>query len=440
MKMKLQKPTCFRGGGKLTLLLLLVFGVAAATEAATSVRVDSVAQRWPWNNKVDIAYTIGGGQELATSNFCKVVFTTVIDGQTFTIDGSTVGASANEGSHKVTWTVPSGLRCTNCTMTAAVYPADVPSGNDYMIIDLGSGAIEYEGLYATQEESNSRYNTALYKTDKLVLRKVPAGTYRTGDNEHFSSTSTTPNLDSWGYNTEKDWNTGRDYYIGVFPVTQRQIIRVYGNRYGGKTAEIAGNIVDHRPTESISWYRVRWSEEGSATYISPTSPVPAVAKANTGTFFQRLNYKTGKYFDLPTEVMWEIAARAGTTTCYYWGSTTNSLPDHVICMENSGASTVAVGSRLPNGWGLYDMIGNVNQMCLDDQVSGSMSGRTDAFTPARATSPNANNANNRRARGNGYYNSSFLSGGYRFYSSIRAQVPIGTTTTQIGFRISHIVD
>ena len=107
MKMKLQKPTCFRGGGKLTILLLLVFGVAAAAEAAMAIRIDSVTQRWPWNNKVDIAYTVEGGQELATSNFCKIVFSTVIGGNTYTIDSTTVGASANEGSHKVTWTLPS---------------------------------------------------------------------------------------------------------------------------------------------------------------------------------------------------------------------------------------------------------------------------------------------------------------------------------------------
>ena len=415
--------------------------------AATSITVDSVTQRWPWNNKVDITYTVEGGQYIATSNFCKIVFTTLVDGNSYAFDGSSVGASANAGTHKVTWTLPPGIKSANCKMTAAAYPSAVPSGNDYMIIDLATGAIEYEGLYATQEESNRRYNTALYKTDKLVLRKVPAGgTYHTGDTDHFPSTLT--GTAATKKNVWKKWTTDRDYYIGVFPVTQSQYKKVYGSNPSGKVKQIAGNIAEHRPVECVSWFRLRCSPTDTQVYYASTSPVPAVAEANTGTFFQRLNYKTGKYFDLPTEVMFEIAARGGTHDYYYWGNTTNSVLDYVICAESgnnidsTGATnTVAVGSRLPNNWGLYDVVGNVYQMCLDDRVDNSPSLNKDAFTPACATSPTAANSKNRRIRSGWCYNSSVTtSTGEGGYMSYRGNINLDTGTTTAGFRVAHIVE
>ena len=60
-------------------------------------------------------------------------------------------------------------------MTAAVAVSDVPSGDDYMIIDLTktSDNVTYEGLFATQEESNKRYNIGNYKNStRILLRKV----------------------------------------------------------------------------------------------------------------------------------------------------------------------------------------------------------------------------------------------------------------------------
>ena len=135
-------------------------------------------------------------QDVTQNLFRRLVFTATVNGSTYTIDGvSDVGASANTGTHTVTWTAPSGIKAADCRMSAALYNATAPSGDDYMVIDLDTGAVAYEGLLASQGASNARYNTAIYKTDKMVLRKIPrsadsaelpngpcASGYPTGDN------------------------------------------------------------------------------------------------------------------------------------------------------------------------------------------------------------------------------------------------------------------
>ena len=84
-------------------------------------------------------------------------------------------------------------------------------------------------------------------------------------------------------------------------------------------------------------------------------------------------------FDIPTFMMAEIAARAGATTTYFWNSNTAD-PAYVVCNENSGNKTAAVGSRLPNNWGLYDVSGNVWEWALDESRT-NLNTATDVFKP-----------------------------------------------------------
>src|SRR5262249_49882450 len=102
-------------------------------------------------------------------------------------------------------------------------------------------------------------------------------------------------------------------------------------------------------------------------------PVERVSWDDCQGFLQRLGEKEGHSYRLPTESEWEYACRAGTTTRYHFGAT--SPDDQANCRGRNASGkgmggkyeekTTPVGTFRPNGWGLYDMHGNVWEWCLD---------------------------------------------------------------------------
>ncbi len=85
-------------------------------------------------------------------------------------------------------------------------------------------------------------------------------------------------------------------------------------------------------------------------------PVVGVSFEDADAYVSWLSRETGQTFQLPSEAEWEYAARAGTTTARYWGDGWGEASTYA-CTGTSG--TAPVGSRKPNGFGLYDMLGNV---------------------------------------------------------------------------------
>jgi formylglycine-generating enzyme required for sulfatase activity len=91
----------------------------------------------------------------------------------------------------------------------------------------------------------------------------------------------------------------------------------------------------------------------------------SMSHQNASAFCQWLSARSGRTFRLPTQAEWEYACRAGADTNYAFGDDVNDLAAHAWYKENAADVPHAVGSRLPNAWGLHDMHGNVAEWCVN---------------------------------------------------------------------------
>jgi formylglycine-generating enzyme required for sulfatase activity len=188
---------------------------------------------------------------------------------------------------------------------------------------LALSMIVLSSVMATAEELARFYTNSIGM--KFVL--IPAGTFMMGAEKKLEGTH--------DYELPSHQVTiSKFFYLGVYEVTQGQWQAVMGNnpsKFKGKD----------NPVEQVSWKDIQ-------------------------VFIRRLNQKEGhSRYRLPTEAEWEYAARARSTSIYYFGDDESQLGDYEWYRANSGNTTHPVGQKRPNAWGLYDILGNLTEWAED---------------------------------------------------------------------------
>jgi len=143
----------------------------------------------------------------------------------------------------------------------------------------------------------------------------------------------------------------------------------------------------HQVTNA-QWVRVMWSKPSH--WNDPDLPVEQVSWDAAVEFCEKLSAlpeerAVGRAYRLPTEAEWEYACRAGTTTHFSFGDDEELLGIFGWYDRNSSGKTHLVRNKKPNGWGLYDMHGNVWEWCSDwygDYPNGAV---TDPKGPSRGS-------------------------------------------------------
>ena len=274
-----------------------------------------------------------------------------------------------------------GMKVTDRTLSVKLTAHPLSDPPRYVAICAAEPATP-KYYYTSEDALPEDVTASRWKTDWILMRRIDAAgvPWRMGSPGYEAGrevTDASPRLVT----------LSEDYYIGVYPVTQRQWALLYtALAVGGASA--APSVwkgwpdSDLRPVESLSWANLRGDggnmPSGTGTVASDfdvtDKPYHWPTKGHAvdpACFLGKMRARFNRAFDLPTEAQWEYACRAGSGGATYdaqadldelaWTSGNSAVVegDEAVCQ------THPVGLKKPNAFGLYDMLGNVQEWVLD---------------------------------------------------------------------------
>ena len=253
-----------------------------------------------------------------------------------------------EATHHVETDLPATLRAELEPRSAFV---PVPGASTASVNGLASGSVEARDRQQAAAAKLQLPLEIVTKETAIVLRLIPPGRFVMGSPQAEAGRKRDEN-------PQRRVTIASPIYVSAFEVSQKQWQRVMGSNPSTFTS--AG---EEAPVETVSWEDC----EAFCRRLCTTEHVPA------GTF------------RLLTEAEWEYTCRAGTLSRFYAGESTRDLVrsawflDHV---GENGAPQVC-GRKAPNAWGIFDMLGNVYEWCIDRYGSYPTGSVTDPSGPAQ---------------------------------------------------------
>ena len=358
------------------LAVIAVTSIAAAEAEVTNV---VARQRWPWSPVVDIDFTVKGSNTY-------VKFTGQYDGvEPFALAEKYLeGDFCSElkpGLHHVTWDpVSAGFGSAEFKNFRVKVEADID--HTYLILNLTDGSFSY----AAEEPVGGWTSDPAYYQTNIVFRRIKAGSATLGIDKTFYTT-VFPGIKSgfsstYNYTTPHNVTLTSDFYIGVFPVTKAQKYLAEQHLLGNTPNVSTYDAVI--PDSGTSYDDLRGTTnnlDGVDSGIDWPNTKYAVREGSLISAFRSIcadTFPEEWKIDLPTVVQWEYAARADTPTNQLWsvgglvtdsGATLTNYLDRIATWKHnqSGNPNSMVGTKLPNKWGLYDMIGLCTEWNLDWQ-------------------------------------------------------------------------
>lgn len=342
------------------------------------------SQRWPWDTKVDIDFSLSGGEKCDIS--VTASFTT--NGTPGTVDLERAGAEGDfwelePGRYHLVWDPAAAgldvakLENFSVTVTPVENASDV---RKWLVLSLTDGTWEYAS------ETPAGGWTGDYKTSKMVFRRIPAGSFTAGlTSEEVSYLNAEKNENRSYYIPQKTMTITHDYYIAIYKTTKAQFERF---------TNTASTSTDAKPQVGESVYYPYLRGSNSVDGIDwPTTRFAVKEGSIIGNLRNRFSNRF--WLDLPTSAQWEKAARAGTDTFWYNGGTVDTsysdctnLVNQIAytCLGGAGQFTyVNVGSYLANSYGLCDTVGMRPEYVLDRFVDQAAAA-SETYDPVGPTS------------------------------------------------------
>lgn len=209
---------------------------------------------------------------------------------------------------------------------------------------------------------------------------IPAGTFMMGSRDPAADVARNcamPNAQpGWFYDEHPrhKMTLATAFYMGIHEVTQGAYKAVTAPKPDPKKKE-------KKPNDYPEEFR------------GESKPMGKVAGNAADQFCKKLSASDGRKYALPTEAQWEYACRAGTTTPFCFGETVstdqaNYHGDYKYGKGKKGKNRekpLPVGSLPPNAWGLYDMHGNVSELCADRYAPYGSDAKTDPKKPPQGS-------------------------------------------------------